>query len=189
MLLLAQLATITPDQVHHDMMSIFTFIGSAIVRHDVSYSFQIISKIIENVIPTLVEGLKQNDEEIIPILRIFAAIALNVPEHRRQMLYKKLLETLGVEKYLWMFIAILMEAQVMNHDKERAEKTKQPADDIPHLLQIALTIVKEFEVKTIIESCTLMIIYLKDQSDNHMVISVDAVDKTIFSIAPNNKLT
>ena len=189
LLLLAQLATMTPDQVLHDMMSIFTFIGSAIVRHDDSYSFQIISKIIENVIPTLVEGRKQNDEEIIPILRIFAAIALNVPDHRRQMLYKKLLETLGVAKYLWMFIAILMEAQVMNHEKERVEKTRQPADDIPQLLQIALTIAKEFEAKTIIESCTLMIIYLKDlplviekQTENHMVISVDAVDKTIFSI-------
>ncbi|CAO1368595.1 unnamed protein product [Diamesa hyperborea] len=189
LLLLAQLATMTPDQVLHDMMSIFTFIGSAIVRHDDSYSFQIISKIIENVIPTLVEGRKQNDEEIIPILRIFAAIALNVPEHRRQMLYKKLLETLGVGKYLWMFIAILMEAQVMNHEKDRVQKTKQPTDDIPQLLQIALTIAKEFEAKTIIESCTLMIMYLKDlplviekQSENHMVISVDAVDKTIFSL-------
>ena len=38
----------------HNVMSIFTFMGANVMRQDDSYSFEIIKKTIDAVIPTLV---------------------------------------------------------------------------------------------------------------------------------------
>jgi U3 small nucleolar RNA-associated protein 10 len=144
---------LTPDQVLQDIMTIFTFVGTALVRHDDSYSFQIIAKIIENVIPKLTKG-KETDEELIPILRVFTSIILNVPEHRRLMLYVKLLTTLEAEKYLWLFIAVLLEQHVVQHQKGPVQ------ENIPARMQFGLAIAKEFDLKCITMSATSLIVYL-----------------------------
>lgn len=36
-------------------MAIFTFMGSSILRQDDAYSFQVISKLVETIIPVLIE--------------------------------------------------------------------------------------------------------------------------------------
>lgn len=177
LLLLAQLALMTPDQVLNDMMTIFTFVGTTLVRHEDSYSFQIITKIIENVVPTLTSG-KQADKDVIPILKIFSSIILQVPEHRRLMLYVKLLSTLDVDKFLWMFIALVMEAQVGSHHKGALQ------EEMPQRVQVALAIAKEFDIKTVIESSTALLVYLRDLP---MVIEGKPVaasgeEKVIFSV-------
>lgn len=155
LLLLAHLGLMTPEQVLHDIMTIFTFVGTTVVRHDDSYSFQIIAKIIENIIPTLIHRQgKSSDEEVVPVLKVFAAIILDVPEHRRMMLYVKLLQTLGQERFLWTFIAVLMESQVMNHQRGAEQ------EDLPQRLQVGLAIAKEFDVKTILESSSSVIEHL-----------------------------
>lgn len=180
LLLLAQLALMTPDQVLNDMMAIFTFVGTTLIRHEDSYSFQIISKIIENVVPTLAIG-KRGGDDILPILKIFASIVLKVPDHRRLMLYVKLLSTLDVNKYLWMFVGLVMESQVMNHQKGT------PQEELPQRIQVALAIAKEFDVKTIVESAISLIVYLKELPmflDNKSSIRTTAAEeeKVIFSL-------
>lgn len=154
LLLLAQLALMTPDQVLNDILAIFTFVGTTLVRHEDSYSFQIISKIIENVVPTLTQD-RRGDEDVVPILKIFASIVIQVPYHRRLLLFKKLLQTFGPEKYLWMFIGLVMESQVMSHQKGQVQ------DELPQKVQAALAIAKEFDIKTIVESSTALIVYIK----------------------------
>lgn len=180
LLLLAQLALMTPDHVLNDMMTIFTFVGTTLVRQDDSYSFQIIAKIIENVVPTLASG-KRGDDDVIPILKIFASIVLQVPDHRRLMLYVKLLSTLNVDKFLWMFIGLVMESQVMNHQKSAAQ------EELPQRVQVALAIAKEFEVKTILETATSLIIFLKDlpmflENKPGSRTSMAGEEKVIFSL-------
>ena len=39
----------------HNIMSIFTFMGASIMRQDDSYSFQVISRTVETVIPALIQ--------------------------------------------------------------------------------------------------------------------------------------
>lgn len=39
----------------HNIMAIFTFMGSSILRQDDAYSFQVISKIVDTIIPILVK--------------------------------------------------------------------------------------------------------------------------------------
>lgn len=155
LLLLAQLAIMSPEQVLNDMMTIFTFVGTTLIRQDDSYSFQIISRIIENVVPMLAKG-DRGDDEVIPIIKIFASIVLQVPEHRRLMLYVKLLSTLDVDKFLWKFVGLVIESQVVNHQKGTSQ------EELPPRIQAVLAIAKEFEVKTILDLTTSLIKYVME---------------------------
>jgi len=42
-------------KVLHNVMSIFTFMGASVVRQDDSYSFEVITKTLDTVIPALIQ--------------------------------------------------------------------------------------------------------------------------------------
>ncbi|XP_053664257.1 HEAT repeat-containing protein 1 homolog [Anopheles marshallii] len=201
LLLLAHVARYVPDQVLHNMMEIFTFVGSSIVRQDDAYSFQIISKIIETIVPTIALGgaagtVTNTMEQIIPILKIFSDIILDVPEHRRILLYVKLLQTLGANEYLWVFLGVLIESDVMKggHKAEKRKATKSRVDaelslsEMSKRMEVALLIASEFEPTVIIQTCTNLIDYLRDlpmeidkrKSDTE-IMEMEIVDSTIFN--------
>lgn len=46
---------IPQDVVMHNMMSIFTFMGTSLLRRDDSYSFQVIHQTIQSIVPTLIK--------------------------------------------------------------------------------------------------------------------------------------
>uniref|UniRef100_A0A182PPT4 HEAT repeat-containing protein 1 n=1 Tax=Anopheles epiroticus TaxID=199890 RepID=A0A182PPT4_9DIPT len=203
LLLLAHVARYVPEQVLHNMMEIFTFVGSSIVRQDDAYSFQIISKIIETIIPTIALGggtapSSSTMEQVIPILKIFSDIILDVPEHRRILLYVKLLQTLGPHEYLWMFLGVLIESDVMKGGTkaERKNPTRSRADaelamsELSKRMEVALLIAREFEPTVIIQTCTNLIDYLRDlpmeiekrKSGELEPMEVDVSDATIFNV-------
>lgn len=43
------------EKVLHNVMSIFTFMGASVVRQDDSYSFEVITKTMDTVIPALIQ--------------------------------------------------------------------------------------------------------------------------------------
>ncbi|XP_052893441.1 HEAT repeat-containing protein 1 homolog [Anopheles moucheti] len=202
LLLLAHVARYVPDQVLHNMMEIFTFVGSSIVRQDDAYSFQIISKIIETIVPTIALGgaagtVTNPMEQIIPILKIFSDIILDVPEHRRVLLYVKLLQTLGANEYLWAFLGVLIESDVMKGGRkaEIRKATKSRADtelsgsELSKRMEVALLIASEFEPTVIIQTCTNLIDYLRDlpmeiekRKTDTEIMEVDIVDSTICNV-------
>ncbi|XP_055640607.1 HEAT repeat-containing protein 1 homolog [Toxorhynchites rutilus septentrionalis] len=178
LLLLAHVSYLVPEQVLHNMMEIFTFMGSSIVRHDDVYSIQIISKIIETIVPTLALDRKSSGEKsqdkVIAILKIFSDVILDVPEHRRVPLYTKLIQTLGASDYLWMFLGVLLESDVMkggrkseleSEEKTRRKKHRIESEHSPNFskrLEIAMNIVRDFPPKVIIETCTRLIQYIQE---------------------------
>ncbi|XP_035910706.1 HEAT repeat-containing protein 1 [Anopheles stephensi] len=210
LLLLAHVARYVPDQVLHNMMEIFTFVGSSIVRQDDAYSFQIIAKIIETIIPTIALGgaaagsaTNHNAlQQVIPILKIFSDIILDVPEHRRILLYVKLLQTLGAEQYLWVFLGVLIESDVMKGgqraEKRNAAKSRAEAElslsELSKRMEVALLIASEFEPTVIVQTCTNLIDYLRDlpmeiekrKADAEQIMEVDVVDSTIFNVKTHN---
>lgn len=139
------------------------------VRHDDVYSFQIITNIISSIIPTLTR-INENKSEaernalVVPVLKVFADIILDVPEHRRLPLYTKLLDTLNADNYLWMFLAILIESYIIHHQLD-VEKSNRPTStltvDAPQRIDIALALMKEFSCKTIITTTTELIKFLQ----------------------------
>ncbi|CAG4972998.1 unnamed protein product [Colias eurytheme] len=200
LIVLSHAAYILPEQVLHHTMEIFTFIGSSVLRHDDAYSFQIITKIIETLVPILVkmdksikdygdDELRQLQKRVVPVLRIFADVVLHVPEHRRLPLYKKLIETLGKDHFLWVFIAILFETHI-SHFNDEKKKDKQPARTLAdkespiNRIDFAQSILMEFTPETALDNFIKMIKYLKSLPEQKDEEAMDTyIDPSaIFSI-------
>lgn len=151
LLVLAQIAAINPGQVLQDTMTIFTFMGTSVLRHDDAYSLQIITKIIDTIIPILI---KDTDiKNIINVLRVFVDAILDVPEHRRIPMYKNLLTRLDPSKNLYLFLLLMFEAHVKRPDKKIDE-------ELPKRLQVCQALCMEFSPSIVIESCIKLMQYI-----------------------------
>lgn len=194
LVLLSHLATVIPQQVLHNMMNIFTFMGSAFIRRDDAYSLQIITNIIESVEPAIIatEGSdKQSELEdrlVIPVLKVFSAIIVDVPEHRRLMLYTKLLQILDPKKYLWMFLCIVFESHVLCSEKKNQQKLLE-IEELPKRIVISLQLVKSFEPDVALGACTSLLDYIKTLPEETVNVAgstdVDLADSLLFDL--NNR--
>lgn len=200
LILLSHAAYMMPEQVLNHTMEIFTFMGSSVLRHDDAYSFQIITKIIETLIPILVKldknvedymeiELKKLQDRVVPVLRIFADVVLHVPEHRRLPLFKKLIETLGSSQFLWVFLALLLETHVahFNQSKKKGKSSKRTLaeQDAPiDRLDFGQSLLLEFPAEICLENFIKLITYVKtlplQKDENEMETDVDPSD--IFSV-------
>ncbi|XP_076255308.1 HEAT repeat containing 1 homolog l(2)k09022 [Rhynchophorus ferrugineus] len=172
LMLLADAAQIVPTEILHHIMTIFTFMGSSVLRYDDAYSFQIIIKIIDSIIPIL---LKQNNEmSISNILQVFVDALLDVPEHRRIPLYKQLLTNVSEQQNLYVFLLLIFERQVLHSQ----EKHKQNKDHT--ILDIALTLCLEFPSEINLNACLQLINFIKQLPDE----KGDNMDAT--TVAPIN---
>lgn len=200
LILLSHAAYMLPEQVLHHTMEIFTFMGSSVLRHDDAYSFQIIIKIIETLIPILVKldrdvedytekERQQLQNRIVPVLRIFADVVLHVPEHRRLPLYKKLIETLGPSHFLWVFLGLLLETHVahFNDDKKKDKRTNRTLADQEspmNRLDFGQSILLEFPPEVCMENFIKLMDYIKllpvHKDEDSMDTDVDPSD--IFSV-------
>ncbi|XP_012586409.1 PREDICTED: HEAT repeat-containing protein 1 [Condylura cristata] len=120
LLLLGTVASIFPDKVLHNIMSIFTFMGASVMRLDDTYSFQVINKTVKMVIPALiqsdsgdsVEVTRSVEETVTRILSVFVDALPHVPEHRRLPVLTQLTHTLGPARFLWALLILLFEQYV-----------------------------------------------------------------------------
>ncbi|CAH2104988.1 unnamed protein product [Euphydryas editha] len=200
LILLSHAAYMLPEQVLHHTMEIFTFMGSSVLRHDDAYSFQIITKIIETLVPILVKldksveeytekEFQQLQKRVVPVLRIFADVVLHVPEHRRLPLYRKLIETLGPNQFLWVFLALLLETHIA-HFNDTKKKDKRPPRTLAdqespiNRMDFGQSILLEFPPEVCLENFIKLIIYMKSlplqKDENAMETDVDPSD--IFSV-------
>lgn len=185
--LLSHTAAMIPEQVLMNMMEIFTFMGSTVVRRDDAYTYQIISNIIKSIIPTLIKANEKKsrpdqDALVIPVLKVFSGIILDVPEHRRIRLYTDLLSTLDTRQYLWMFLIVLFESHVFNFDKNDAKKP-----DEQKRIFIAVDLVNKFDASIAIESCSKLIEFLHKQPfvivrNKDEKMDIDITDTNIFNV-------
>ncbi|XP_013200654.1 HEAT repeat-containing protein 1 [Amyelois transitella] len=200
LILLSHASYMLPEAVLHHVMEIFTFMGSSVLRHDDAYSFQIIVKIIETLIPILVKLDKNVDEctekelqqlqiRVVPVLRIFADVVLHVPEHRRLPLYKKLIETLGPNHFLWVFLGLLLETHISHMDENKKQdrsknRTLAEQEAPTNRLDFGQNILLEFSPEICLENFIKLLVYLKSlplqKDENSMDTDIDPSD--IFSV-------
>lgn len=143
-----------PAPVLSNIMAIFTFMGnSSVLRHDDNYSFQLIFSIIDSVIPKLVKD--GSIPTIISVLRVFVDALLDVPEHRRLKLYKRLLQKIDADQHMYYFLILICLSA--NSSK------KNNSDDNPtvKLLNVAVEVVMEFHPSVGLNSCKTLIQNLK----------------------------
>lgn len=176
LLLLSHLAGMFPSEVLNHIMAIFTFMGSSVLRHDDAYSFQIITKIIDIVIPILINSNQDVEltERVVPVLRVFVAVLIDVPVHRRIPLYEKLLNTFDPKTSLWVFLVLVFESHILNATDIQTTQSKR--------LEIATTISLQFPPDIILHTCIELLKYLKDQPDKF-----EGHTDKIFSLDPNPK--
>ncbi|XP_066143538.1 HEAT repeat-containing protein 1 [Euwallacea fornicatus] len=160
MLVLAHAAKVVPNEVLHHVMAVFTFVGSTLVRHDDTYSFEIISKILDTIIPILVS--QQRTTTIEDVLRVFVDALMDVPEHRRVSLYTQLLNHVDAKQNLYLFLLFVLETEVLHpiREKKKAEK-ETPSQRI----QISLQLSGEFSVETMLHTCSCLLKYINDLPD------------------------
>ncbi|KAI0776755.1 hypothetical protein BD413DRAFT_469201 [Trametes elegans] len=106
-LLMASLARIAPDAVLHNAMPIFTFMGSNVFHRDDTYSFRVVQRTIDSIVPVMVASLKDKHGTGMDLyraarefLRVFTSAANHIPRHRRVNFFSHLVDTLGPADFL-----------------------------------------------------------------------------------------
>uniref|UniRef100_A0A8C5R6I0 HEAT repeat-containing protein 1 n=1 Tax=Leptobrachium leishanense TaxID=445787 RepID=A0A8C5R6I0_9ANUR len=117
LLLLGTAAGIFPDKVLHNIMPIFTFMGAHVMRLDDTYSFQVISKTVQTVIPALIketsEEASDDLEQVVGnIIHVFVDALPHVPEHRRLPILSQLIDTVGPKRFLWVLLVLVFQQHV-----------------------------------------------------------------------------
>ena len=101
-LLLSEAAKLMPDRIIHNIMPIFAFMGTSMVRNDDGYSFKVILQAIETLVPPLIniEGMERPVVSLIcSVLQVFVDAHPHIPSHRRLALYSHLTDVMGASNW------------------------------------------------------------------------------------------
>ncbi|KAF8999772.1 hypothetical protein BDQ17DRAFT_1360346 [Cyathus striatus] len=107
LLLMAKLARLAPESVLHNIMPVFTFMGSNVFHRDDAYSFRVVQQTIDGIVPVMVDSLKKSRTQSLDLyiaskefLRVFTDAANHIPRHRRNNFFAHLIDVLGVNDFL-----------------------------------------------------------------------------------------
>lgn len=113
LLLVAALATVTPELVLHSLMPIFTFMGANLLRQDDDFSAYVVKQTMESIIPCLLSSLRKGKggpfTEVSKLLLSFAAAFKHIPPNRRLDLFISLANRVDPSEYLFALLVILMD--------------------------------------------------------------------------------
>ena len=120
LLLVAGLSVIAPELVLHSVMPIFTFMGSSVLRKDDDYSVSVIDQTIDQVVPALIQSLRNQKRDIVSgtseLLLSFTAAFEHIPSHRRLRLFHALITKLGTQDFLFAVLAMLANRYSVDKD-------------------------------------------------------------------------
>ncbi|WAR23288.1 HEAT1-like protein [Mya arenaria] len=171
LLLLTAAAKIFPEHLLHNMMSVFTFMGANIMRQDDAYSFHIISKILETVVPALITACEQRkrvpkgvtndlDDIITMVIQVFVDSYPYVPEHRRHLLFNKLLSVIGEKRYLWRLVSLMMKHVVSKGTLKSELAVDTPQDSGSSDTDFCLLLCADFSSTVQLSSAKHMLEYI-----------------------------
>jgi U3 small nucleolar RNA-associated protein 10 len=121
LLLLSSIALLQPQKIIGSVMPIFTYMGASALRQDDNYTFHVIQKTIESVLPPVISSSSTAEGKTIrEIVQVFVDALPYVPQHRRVLLFAIVLKTISL-KYLHPVILLLFSRHVRtpSQDTER----------------------------------------------------------------------
>lgn len=140
LLFIGSLARLVPDAVLHNVMPIFTYVGSSDFQRDDAYSFSVVERTIENTVPVIVKSMRgkaSNDLDLFiearPLLRIFTDMAQRLPKHRVMPFYVHLIGCMGISEFLApvaMLLAISGKRLRVDSDASRLAKSLLNRPDV-----------------------------------------------------------
>ncbi|KAJ7416515.1 HEAT repeat-containing protein 1 [Pitangus sulphuratus] len=172
LLLLGAVAGMFPDKVLHNIMPIFTFMGANVLRLDDTYTFQVINKTVQMVIPALIQAEDSDlsessgsvEEVVIKIIRVFVDALPHVPEHRRLPILSQLITTVGGDKFLWVLLVLLFEQYVTKTVTATSSTDKDAVLEAD--TEFWIFICCEFNVRSQFQSMMKIIQYLTELPEN-----------------------
>ncbi|NWR66054.1 HEAT1 protein, partial [Bucorvus abyssinicus] len=172
LLLLGAVAGMFPDKVLHNIMPIFTFMGANVLRLDDTYTFQVINKTVQMVIPALIQAEDSDlsessgsvEEVVIKIIRVFVDALPHVPEHRRLPILAQLISTVGGDKFLWVLLVLLFEQYVTKTVTATSSTDKDAVLEAD--TEFWISICCEFNVRSQFQSMMKIIQYLTELPEN-----------------------
>lgn len=121
LLLLSEIAKVRPEEVLLNIMPVFVFIGTNIIRKDDNYNFYVIHRTLETVLPALVSdeisgSSKSNNgnvnhpsmSKVNICINVFAGALPHIPKHRRLRLFTTLVRMLGQNTHLGVVVMHLI---------------------------------------------------------------------------------
>lgn len=138
----------------HNIMPIFTFMGCSVLRQDDAYSIQIISKIIETIVPIV--NAAEDEIHACKVLRVFVTSLPDIPEHRRGPLFVKLLQLL--ENHLHLFYLLIFESHVLYLSEKKDGAGREMSSE---KLDFASNISHEFGPQALLNVCVKLVRFVR----------------------------
>ncbi|KAL8803049.1 MAG: hypothetical protein Q9182_003419 [Xanthomendoza sp. 2 TL-2023] len=111
LLLLSVLASTVPDIIIHNVMPIFTFMNSSIMKRTDDYSAYVVKQTMDSVVPRVMESLRKRHRDplagVSELLLSFAAAFEHVPPQRRLGLFQSLMDMIGADEFLFALLILL----------------------------------------------------------------------------------
>ncbi|XP_033736713.1 HEAT repeat-containing protein 1-like isoform X2 [Pecten maximus] len=177
LLVLTTAARLYPEHLLHNVMSVFTFMGANILRQDDSYSIQIIGRILETVIPALItaceqrtrvpKGVSNKVEDVITmVIRVFVDAYPHIPDHRRLMLFTKLIQIVGEDQYLWRTLLLLVTHLVTRGTQSTDDTPATEREILSKDMEFCLQLSGQFSATTQLVFASAAIKYLEELPDD-----------------------
>ncbi|XP_074520190.1 HEAT repeat-containing protein 1 [Halichoeres trimaculatus] len=168
--LLGAVAAIFPEKVLHNIMPIFTFMGANVLRLDDLYSFRVIDKTVQTVIPALIQAHQLPDGSssshlvsvVTKIMHVFTDALPHMPDHRRVPILSQLVTTLGPAHFLWALMLLLFEL----HAKQAAGSSSEKDAALERDVDFWITLCCQFEVSDQITSLINILNFLLQLPDD-----------------------
>ncbi|KAF5351352.1 hypothetical protein D9758_008071 [Tetrapyrgos nigripes] len=144
LLLIANLTRLAPESVLHNIMPIFTFMGSNIFHRDDGYSFAVVQKTVDNIVPVMISSLKQTHQAGLNLyvaardfLRVFTDANNHIPRHRRVNFFTHLVDVLGPADFLAPVCLLLVE-------KSSNRIVRQNSEDVQNALALPISLLHHY---------------------------------------------
>ncbi|KAI5957031.1 UTP10 [Candida margitis] len=125
LLVISELATLSPEIILHSVMPIFTFMGAHTIRQDDEFSNNALQQTVSKVIPALAANSSGSiGSEIEFLLTSFSAAFSHIPTHRRVKLFVALTQTLGCSDSMHIVLFLLGQQFVQLNQKRRLDETE-----------------------------------------------------------------
>ncbi|ESO10877.1 hypothetical protein HELRODRAFT_130247, partial [Helobdella robusta] len=118
LLCLADCIVINQDQMLHNIVSIFTFMGDSLLQKDDLYTSQVMTKLIDVILSAvrqLPENSKKVDEILLDVFRVFVDARKHISQHRLIPLFKQLVG-FDLDECLWKLLVLVIESNVRRRD-------------------------------------------------------------------------
>ncbi|CAF2088985.1 unnamed protein product [Rotaria magnacalcarata] len=170
LMLLSKGAQLFPEKLISMIMAMFAFVGDRLVRKDDLYSYQVMEKTIKTVIPSLYK--EKNAEQRRPILakitHVFVTSLAHLPAHRRQDIFRMLMESIGQDECLWFAPIQLFDSVLLSPINRKNEETLKKS--LIEANEQMLSGFNQFPTSTILISVTRILnilLNLPDQITKH----------------------